>query len=174
VEFAYRAPQDTSAFAAYFATPVRFDADRNAVVFDATWLGKPIPGANTQLHQFFVQQLRDHEQIRERGDVKDRNRRVMRTLLSTGCIDQDEVARAFGMNRRTFARRLESSGTTYRELLDEARFEAARGLLRSTGASLEDIANRLCYSDATAFARDFRGWSGESPAAWRRKQGVVV
>jgi AraC-like DNA-binding protein len=98
----------------------------------------------------------------------------MRTLLSTGCIDQDQVGRAFGMSRRTFARRLQASGTTFRELLDEVRFDAARGLLRSSGASLEDIASRLCYSDVTVFARAFRRWSGESPAAWRRNHEVLA
>lgn len=174
VDFAYRAPEDTSAFVAYFATPVRFDADRNAVVFDAKWLGQPIANANTQLHQFFALHVRDNKVVGEGGAVKDQSQRIMRTLLSTGCIDQDEVARAFGMSRRTFARRLEENGTTFRELLDAARFDAARGLLRSSGASLEDIANRLCYSDATAFARAFRRWSGESPAAWRRNHGVLA
>ena len=76
----------------------------------------------------------------------------MRTLLATGCISQDEAARAFGMNRRTFARRLQESGTTFRALLDAVRFDAARILLRGSAVSLEDVANRLCYADVTAFA----------------------
>jgi hypothetical protein len=84
----------------------------------------------------------------------------MRTLLTTGCISQDEVARSFGMNRRTFARRLQESGTTFRALLDAVRFDAARVLLRGSAVSLEDIANRLGYADVTAFARAFRRWSG--------------
>jgi AraC-like DNA-binding protein len=174
VEIAYRAPQDASAFVAHFAAPVRFGSDRNALVFDAALLRQSIAGANTQLHEFLALQIRDNERLEVGGVAKDRNRRVMRTLLSTGCIDQDEVARAFGMNRRTFARRLQANGTTFRELLDEVRFEAAQSLLRSSDASLEDIGNRLCYSDATAFARAFRRWSGESPAAWRRKHGVAI
>lgn len=148
------------------------------IVFGAlvviTNLLREICGANTQLHQFFALHVRDNKVVGEGGAVKDQSQRIMRTLLSTGCIDQDEVARAFGMSRRTFARRLEENGTTFRELLDAARFDAARGLLRSSGASLEDIANRLCYSDATAFARAFRRWSGESPAAWRRNHGVLA
>jgi AraC-like DNA-binding protein len=98
----------------------------------------------------------------------------MRTLLATGCIGQEEVARAFGMNRRTFARRLHEDGTTFRELLDTVRFDAARGLLRASAVSLEDVADRLGYADVTAFARAFRRWSGFSPAVWRRKQVGVV
>ena len=175
VSFAYRAPSDTSAFVVHFAAPVRFDADRNAVVFDATFLKHPIAGANPLLRDFLASQLRDKEErIGEGGVARDRIQRVMRTLLATGCISQDEVAQAFGMNRRTFARRLQESGTTFRALLDAVRFDAARVLLRGSAVSLEDVANRLGYADVTAFARAFRRWSGASPAVWRRKHGAVV
>ncbi len=168
VNFAYRAPSDTSVFASHFAAPVRFNADRNALVFDAAFLERPIAGANAILRDFLASQVRKKERIWEGRVAKDRIQRVMRTLLATGCISQDEVARAFGMNRRTFARRLQENGTSFRELLDTVRFDAARGLLSSSAVSLEDIANRLGYADVTAFSRAFRRWSGHSPAAWRR------
>ena len=175
VNFAYRAPSDTSAFSSHFAAPVRFDADRNAVIFDAAFLERPIAGANTLLHDFLTSQLQEKKERIGEGDVaKDRIQRVMRTLLATGCISQDEVARAFGMNRRTFARRLQERGTTFRALLDAVRFDAARGVLGSSAVSLEDVANRLGYADVTAFARAFRRWSGASPAVWRRKHLAVV
>ena len=174
VNFAYRAPSDTSAFSSHFAAPVRFDADRNAVIFDAAFLERPIAGAKPLLHDFLTSQLREKERIGEGDVAKDRIQRVMRTLLATGCISQYEVARAFGMNKRTFARRLQERGTTFRELLDAVRFDAARGVLSSSAVSLEDVANRLGYADVTAFARAFRRWSGASPAVWRRKHLAVV
>jgi AraC-like DNA-binding protein len=144
------------------------------VLFDAALLGHPIAGANSQLRDFIASQLREKQRIGEGGFAGDRVQRVMRTLLATGCIGQEEVARAFGMNRRTFARRLHEDGTTFRELLDTVRFDAARGLLRASAVSLEDVADRLGYADVTAFARAFRRWSGSSPAVWRRKQVGVV
>jgi len=168
VNFAYHAPADTSAFNAHFGAPVRFDADRSSLLFDAAFLERPITGANAAFCEFLTSQVREKERIWEGGVAKDRIQRVMRTLLATGLISQDEVARAFGMNRRTFARRLKERGTTFRELLDAVRFDAARVLLRGSAVSLEDVANRLGYADVTAFARAFRRWSGYSPAAWRR------
>ena len=174
VSIAYRAPANTSAFVAHFAAPVRFDADRNAIVFDAACLEHPIVGANALLSDFLTAQLREKERIGEGNVAKDRIQRVMRTQLAMGCISQDEVARAFGMNRRTFARRLQESGTTFRALLDAVRFDAARVLLHGSAVSLEDVANRLGYADVTAFARAFRRWSGSSPAVWRRKHVAAV
>lgn len=168
VSFACHAPSDTSSFLAHFAAPVRFDSDRNAVLFDATFLGRPIAGANALLRDFITSQLQEKDRLAEKAMAKDRIQRVMRTLLATGCISQEAAARAFGMNRRTFARRLQASGTTFRELLDAVRFDAARVLLYSSDVSLEDVANKLGYADVTAFARAFRRWSGFSPAVWRR------
>ena len=168
VTFAFHGPRDASSFRAHFAAPVRFDAVRTALAFDAALLGRPIVGADSILRDVLMSQARAMDRV-EAGEVaKDRIRRVMRTLLATGSFGRDEVAGAFGMNRRTLARRLQVSGTTFREVLDEARFDTARGLLHGSAASLTDIALKLGYADATAFTRAFRRWSGSSPAAWRR------
>jgi AraC-like DNA-binding protein len=168
VTFAFRGPHDASSFRAHFAAPVRFDAVRTALAFDGAFLGRPIVGADSILRDVLMSKAREMDRV-EVGEVtKDRVRRVMRTLLANNSYSQSEVAGAFGMNRRTLARRLQISGTTFRGLLDEARFDAARALLQDTAASLAEIALRLGYADATAFARAFRRWSGSSPAAWRR------
>ena len=87
VRFACHAPPDTSAFLAHFAAPVRFDADRNAVLFDATFLGRPIAGANALLRDFITSQLREKDRLADGGMAKDRIQRVMRTLLLGGkCV----------------------------------------------------------------------------------------
>ena len=65
VNFAYRAPSDTSVFASHFAAPVRFNADRNALVFDAAFLERPIAGANAILRDFLASQVRKKERIWE-------------------------------------------------------------------------------------------------------------
>jgi AraC-like DNA-binding protein len=169
VNIACHAPAQTSAFFAHFAAPVRFDADSNSVIFDAAFLERPIAGANTLLREFLTSQIREKEQLGDGEIAIDRIQRVMRTLLATGCFSQDEAAQAFGMNRRTLARRLQENGTTFRTLLDGVRFDAARSLLRGSATPMEDVANRLGYADATAFARAFRRWSGSSPAVWRRR-----
>jgi AraC-like DNA-binding protein len=168
VTFAFRGPADASSFRAHFAAPVRFDAFRTALAFDAALLARPIVGADSILRDVLMSRAREIDRVDSGEAARDRIRRVMRTLLATGRFSQDEVAGAFGMNRRTLARRLQISGTTFRAVLDEARFDAARGLLQGSAAPLADIALKLGYADPTAFARAFRRWSGSSPAAWRR------
>jgi AraC-like DNA-binding protein len=55
----------------------------------------------------------------------------------------------------------------YRAITNEIRFEIARQLLQDTQASLAQIAAALGYSEASAFTRAFRRWSGRTPTAWR-------
>jgi Helix-turn-helix domain len=50
---------------------------------------------------------------------------------------------------------------------NEIRFEFARQLLGNTEVPLAQIAAALDYSEASAFSRAFRRWSGETPTAWR-------
>jgi len=181
VTFAFRAPRDTSLFRAHFAAPVGFNAVRTALAFDAAFLERPIVaflerpivGADAILREVLMSQVWKIARVESGEVVKDRIKRVMRTLLANGRFSQPEVAKAFGMNRRTLARRLQISGATFRDLLAEARFEAACGLLQGSAAPLEDIALRLGYSDVTAFTRAFRRWAGTSPAAWRSDHGAL-
>ena len=46
----------------------------------------------------------------------------------------------------------------------------AIGLLADSQASLADIAAALGYSEASAFHRAFRNWTGSRPGEYRRPQ----
>ena len=71
------------------------------------------------------------------------------------------------MHRRTLSRRLKGGGMGYRAITNEIRFEIARQLLEDTRCRSAQIAAALGYSEASAFTRAFRRWSGQTPTAWR-------
>jgi AraC-like DNA-binding protein len=71
------------------------------------------------------------------------------------------------MHRRTLSRRLKGSGTGYRTITNEIRFGIARQLLQDTQVPFADISAALGYSEASAFTRAFRRWSGQKLTAWR-------
>ena len=71
------------------------------------------------------------------------------------------------MHRRTLSRRLKGGGMGYRAIANEIRFEIARQLLEDTEVPLGQIAAALGYSEASAFTRAFRRWSGQTPTTWR-------
>jgi len=83
------------------------------------------------------------------------------------------VAALFSMHSRTLNRPLSAFGPSFRELVDESRFEIARQMLESSSLGVSRIADMLGYADASAFTRAFRRWSGTTPARWRADRGPL-
>lgn len=79
----------------------------------------------------------------------------------------EQVAATLGLSARTLRRRLQDEGTSYTALCDETRQAIAEQLLDLDRLPVERIAERLGYSDATAFIHAFRRWKGQSPHAYR-------
>ncbi|MFE2994474.1 helix-turn-helix domain-containing protein [Nocardia sp. NPDC059246] len=73
-----------------------------------------------------------------------------------------------GLLARPLRRHLEAAGTSYRALLDEVRRTLAEEMLTATPLSVDDIAIRLGYAEATPFIHAFKRWTGTTPAAHRR------
>ena len=101
------------------------------------------------------------------SEFPDDIRRLLRTRLTSNHCSADDIADLLTMHRRTLSRRLKGSGMGYRAITNEIRFEIARQLLEDTKVSLAQIAAALGYSEASAFTRAFRRWSGQTPTAWR-------
>jgi len=77
------------------------------------------------------------------------------------------IARQMRLSPRTLQRRLAAEGTGFKELLETTRRDLARGWVRDGSLPLTEIAYRLGYSDAAAFSRAFKRWTGRSPGAFR-------
>jgi len=122
----------------------------------------PEPGADPLLEEP-VKQTEDGLGYEWAGDI----RRLLCPWLTSHRCSVDAMAALLAMDRPTFDRRLKSRGTSSRALSNEIRFEVACRLLKDTEMSLSQIAAALGYSEASAFTRTFRGWSGEAPSVWR-------
>ena len=80
------------------------------------------------------------------------------------------VARTLGMSERTLRRRLAADGLGVQALVDEVRFESAKAYLAQPSLSIAEIALLLAFSDARAFTRAFKRWSGGTVSEYRRDQ----
>ena len=118
------------------------------------------------LHELFAERIAELEAAPE-VDFKDELRRILRsTLLNRNC-SADTIANLFSMHRRTLNRRLRGEGTGFRTIVEEMRFEIACQMLAGTTMPFIQIAAALSFSEASAFSRAFRRWSGQTPTAWR-------
>ncbi len=166
IRSAHRAPENVDPYQRFFATPLRFDTEENAVVFSGEWLNRSLPETDPELRQLLQEQV-DALEARYGDEFPDQVRSVLRTALLTGHARADQVAALFSMHSRTLSRRLDAFGIGYRELLDEGRFEIARQMLAGSAMEVLQIAELLGYADASAFTRAFRRWAGTTPARWR-------
>lgn len=83
--------------------------------------------------------------------------------------DSHTMAARLHLSPRSFFRKLREAGISWQALLDEARRERAQWLLQCCDDSIERVAERLGYADASNLARHCRRWSGLTPRAWRRR-----
>lgn len=87
----------------------------------------------------------------------------------TDSYDLEKVAQAFHVGSRTLMRRVKAeTGKSPLSLLQEARVEKSKHLLRSTNWPIVRIIEAVGYSDTASFARLFTKHVGETPAKYRQ------
>ncbi len=88
------------------------------------------------------------------------------TRRLTGDIIEKELSYSFDYLNQLFKRHLD---TSIFKMLENIRIEAAKGLLLTTNHSMEEVAEKVGYSDETYFSKVFKKHTGCSPSKYRKK-----
>jgi AraC-like DNA-binding protein len=175
VRFAHPAPESLFEHRAFFRAPLRFEQPDNAVAFSRADTARTLRGADAALEGVVRRRLEKMlSQLNPEDDST--GARVRRRLLATmagGDVTAAAIARELGMSERSLHRRLRAEGTWFRGVLDAVRGELATALLKEPGIAIAEIAFFLGYSEAAAFHRSFRRWTGLTPRAFRRAQAAA-
>jgi AraC-like DNA-binding protein len=161
-----RPPPLLAPYERFFQAPLRFEQERNALVFTTQWLKHPLHSADPLLFRHLEQEANElhiYETLSTTGKV----RRLLRKSLAERKFTAPDIARNLHMHERTLHRRLQDEGTSYRIELKNIRFEMARHLLTESDMPLSTIAKALGYADTSAFVRSFKRWTGYTPIQWR-------
>jgi len=163
-------PADTEPFRRHFQAPIQYNEEIATLVFPAQDLDLPLPGSDPLLRGLVEEKIRSQKGSFH-DDFPDDIRRLLRTQLAGQLSSADEIAHVLGVNRRTLSRRLmgRPGGGGYRSLANETRYALAQQLLRDTQIPISQVVAALGYSEASAFTRAFRRWSGVTPTAWRQR-----
>jgi AraC-like DNA-binding protein len=169
-----RRPANVAMLRRHFGCELRFDAPRDLLVFDEAALALPMARRNTQLLAVLVPGL-------ERAVADDDTARTLaddvRAVLGEAmCGDRPAiatVAKSLGMSARTMQRRLGELGTTYQDVLDDVRWQAARRLLANTDLAMGEVAFLLGFEEVNSFVRAFHAWEGTTPVKWRETSSVA-
>lgn len=95
-------------------------------------------------------------------------RDLVRELLPTGTVSLPVIAAQFALSPKTLQRRLATEGTTFTDVLDDVRQEAAGRYLRDTELAISHISRELGYGQQSVLTRACYRWFGRGPAAQRR------
>lgn len=168
-----RSSQHQALLEGHFGCPVRFEAKRNAIVFRDPDLDLPFGTFNEELLRIIAAQL-DAELAEQRAasEIKGLVKQVLRRSLVGKRPNRDDTAQELHLSVRTLQRRLRDAGTTFQQVVQDARRELARKYLAERRVEFSEAAFLLGYEDTNSFFRAFQAWEGISPGAWRARHGV--
>jgi len=85
-------------------------------------------------------------------------------LLDKSGLSLEDAAKTFGMAERTLRRRLVNEGTSYRQILEQARRDTCELYFLEGTRTLSEISTKLGYSELSAFTRAYSSWYGHPPS----------
>lgn len=168
VQFEHPSPDYVTEYERIFMAPIRFGCEHTAILFPASLLRRALPSAHTGVFQLLKDEAdRQLVNLDDTATLAEKVEHFLHTALQQGKPTIVEVAEHFGMNERTLRRKLEGHDTTFSELLGQVQLKQARRLLENPAIPIDSIADRLGFSEASAFHRAFKRWTGKTPSEYR-------
>lgn len=171
LEVTYAPPPHANRYPELFRVPVTFRASRNALRIDPVWMDAPFDGGKRYVFGVFTRHADGLlDALGRTGTLRASLEARMLAGLHEGTLSMDRIARDLGMSRQTLYRRLKDEGATFARVHDDLRHRMAMEYLGARKVSVGETAYLLGFSEASAFVRAFRRWTGASPTAWMNER----
>ncbi|WP_051793116.1 AraC family transcriptional regulator [Amycolatopsis jejuensis] len=161
-------PDYATQYELVFGRHPHFGAGSLVLAFDSTLLAAPLVRDETELADF----LRDQPHVllatRDYGSSQaDQVRKILEHGLHGPWPTPDDIAARLGVSTQHLRRLLRAEHTSIGQIKEDLLRDAAIASLNRGTESVEDLARRLGFSEASAFRRAFRRWTGRPPGAYR-------
>jgi AraC-like DNA-binding protein len=170
VTFARPEPDDTRPYQRIFRAPVHFGATVNALEYARADVEDRLPTGNAELARENDQVLVRYLARLEGSRVATRVQQALLDALPDGAPSKTTIARGIGMSARNLQRHLAEEGTSFKELLNEARVTLGRNYVEEGRLSVTEIAFVLGFADTSTFSRAFKRWTGKSPREYASRR----
>jgi AraC-like DNA-binding protein len=175
VRFAHEAPEQILEHLRIFGAPVLFGYPTNVFVIEREFLERQIPAADERLYEIMRRYLeRILEEMPQEHEVLASVRRAIAESMREGDPNLARVAKKMAMSPRTLQRQLKEQGMEFKNLVDDTRRRFALSYLKNRKNTLTEIAFLLGYSEASAFNRAFKRWTGRTPLTYRNQDALTV
>lgn len=149
-------------------SPIRFQQPVCSLQFDAAIASKPIKRNPEELKRFLRNPL-----LTMLVDIHNTNNWAARTRQAIGTDIQPmpsfaDIAGRLDIHPKKLSRLLTAEGVSYSQLKSQLRRDIAIFYLTKRGASVEEVAFKTGFSEASAFIRAFKSWTGVTPYTYRK------
>jgi AraC-like DNA-binding protein len=164
-------PDDVAQFERTLGCPVEAQASWNGISVSRDAWRLPLRRRDPVLRQVLEGQANERLlRLPARTGLALEVQRALSDRVAQGDTRIGAIASQLAMSGRTLQRRLEALNVSYRDLLEEARKEAAGRYISSSVLSIAEVAFMVGYSEPAAFHRAFKRWYGMTPQQYREVQ----
>ena len=172
VELPYPLPEGADDYDLVFGSLVSFDRPAAAIEFSNEVLTLPVVQDERSLDRWLRDSPADLLMLKDYGTtVADQVRRILERGLRGTWPTPDDAAAQLSMSTQNMRRLLREEGTSVTRIKEELLRDAAIAALVRGDETVAELAERLGFSEPSAFHRAFRRWTGSSPGAYRPRSG---
>jgi len=167
VDFTFAQPGFADDYRVLYPGPVFFNQAQAALHLEPELLQLPIRRNKHELNEFLLRAPEDWLFV---GEHDKRLGLRLRAYLAERLplpATAESAAEALCVSARTLHRRLADEGTSFQRVKDEFRRDMALQMLTRGHEPINAISAQLGFDSTASFHRAFRGWTGDTPGAFR-------
>lgn len=148
---------------------ISFNAKRAKIVFQRKHLDLPCQRSSIELNDY-IEKLPEYWFKRAEFEWGKRSvsNECLRLIEQSSTICMKSIAKKMNRSVRTLRRALSAEKMSFKTLKAQHLRDKAIHLITETNLSIEHIANILGFTEASAFSRVFKQWTGSSPRDYRQ------
>lgn len=174
VNIMQKKPEYSEHYSELFNCKINFDCESNNYKFDAKHLYTQFLQADPNTNAIYsIECEKTCDLLQDTVSFADLIRSHV-LELGNHQSSLEAIAKKMFTTPRTIQRKLAKEGVSFKKVLEEARCSLAVHFLQTTDITIENIACKVGYNDASAFSHAFKRWTGKSPRDYRTGKSWFV
>ncbi len=155
----------------FFGAAVNFNQPVNSIIYSAKALNWPVTQTAKSLKAYLS---RSPYNLFETRESDQRLSVRVRSLVEESLVDEqcllsiEALSDKLQLHSQTLRRALKKEGAVYKEIRTQVRRDLAIHLINRKQLSVEEVAEKVAFSEASAFIRAFKSWTGFTPLEYRK------